>query len=76
MLNIPVATWLSSSDVELSRRSRSGSDAGGKLKQLAQYKKGSKSVARDLLGRRKMSLCDMLKQLMECTVEESKNANS
>ena len=23
-----------------------------------------------------MSLCDMLKQLMECTVEESQNANS
>ena len=23
-----------------------------------------------------MSLCDMLKQLMECTVEESKNAKS
>lgn len=23
-----------------------------------------------------MSLCDMLKQLMECTVEESKNAGS
>lgn len=73
LLNHSVAMCLSSSDVETFAAQPGTVPTAVANKRLAQCKESSRYVKKVLLGRRKMSLWAMLKQLMECIVKESKS---